>query len=153
MFVRPATATFAHAAINVVLSNKGFMKLSQLLLFANKNDLFENRYSLFSFSFQFIVVLFYFFIFFFFFLLFFILLFFILLFFFFGLLPILTVSNGSFRFLWLGRLFFGLSTIRVRLRAESCDILLAWLVRNSLIGLTACVFSFRLHFKNIIDTK
>lgn len=148
MFIRPATATFAHAAIDVVLSNKGFMKLSQLLLFANKNDLFKNRYSLFSFSFQFIVVLFYFFIFFFF-----ILLFFILLFFFFGLLPILTVSNGSFRFLWLGSLFFGLSTIRVRLRAESCDILLAWLVRNPLIGLTACVFSFRLHFKNIIDTK
>ena len=148
MFVRPATATFAHAAIDVVLFNEGFMKLSQLLLFANKNNLFENRYSLFSFSFKFIVVLLYFFVF-----LFFILLFFILLFFFFWLLPILTASNGSFRFLWLNRLFFGLSTIRVRLRAESCDILLAWLVRNSLIGPTACVFSFRLHFKNIIDTK
>jgi len=53
-FVRVRATALTQATINVVLTNKGFMELSQLLLFANKNDFFEYLDTLFSFSLLFI---------------------------------------------------------------------------------------------------
>jgi hypothetical protein len=53
-FIRVRATALTHAAIYVVLTDEGFMELGQLLLFANKNNLFEYLDALFSFGLLFI---------------------------------------------------------------------------------------------------
>lgn len=146
-FVLPVATALAHAAVNIILAHEGLVKLVELLLLANKDDLFKYLYSFLSLCFLFELS----FLRFRFLLLFGLFLFLPILFFLFLMVIFPSLFSpliALFRPMGLGTLdslSFYLGAVGVGLSADFTEVFLARLVPNLALGLATAFLSLCLH--------